>query len=235
MTLTVTDNLCAAEFVFTGQTAYCNGAQPVSASRRILVAGPPKGLAVSLSPTSIAADGNSMTTATAKLTDAQGVPVPGDILVFSSTDSGERIGPVRESTAGVYTAKITSSMRKGTVTITATDRSVSPALESSATLSQVGPNPFQLGKIKHIRATGLAWLTVITPSSGTVSLRGPAVVTQRVPALAGTFKVLIAPRGEAARALRRTGKKVVSVSGTFTPTVGTATTKRLRVKLTERR
>ena len=234
VTLTVTDNLCAAKFVFTGQTAYCNGGESVSSSRRVLVAGPPTGLAVTLSPSSIAADGKSTTVATARLTDARGIPVPGDSLVFSSTDSGERIGPMHESNGGVYTARITSSTRCGKATITAADRSTSPSLEGSATLSQVGPSPFRLGRIQHIRATGLARLTVITPSSGTVGLRGPSVVTQHVPALAGSFKVLIAPRGEAARELRRTGKEVVPISVTFTPTIGTVTTKRLNVRLLRR-
>jgi YVTN family beta-propeller protein len=235
VTLTVTDDLCAAKFVFTGQTAYCNGAEPVSSSQRILVAGPPTDLTVTLSPTSIAADGKSTTAATARLTDARGIPVPGDTLAFSSTDSGERVGAVHESTDGVYAARITSSMRKGTATIIAADRSASPPLEGSATLSQVGPNPFRLGKIQHMRATGLARLTVVTPSSGTAILWGPSVVTQRVPALAGSFKVLIAPRGRAARELQRSGKKVVSASVAFVPTVGATTTERLKVKLIRRR
>jgi len=138
VTLTVTDGVCSSESIFTGQTAYCNGSAPVSKTRQIIVAGPgpATSVVVSLSPLSIIANGSSISTATAKVTDAKGNPVPADDLSFSSTDLSQRISPVSELSEGTYTATITSSTTAGEPRITATDNSVDPSVAGNAILTQ---------------------------------------------------------------------------------------------------
>ena len=96
-------------------------------------------LAVSLSPTTIAANGVATSTATATLT-ADGKPVAGEPVTFASSDSGEKISAVTDNKNGTYTATITSSTTIGTPTITATDTSVTPTASGQATLTQAaGP------------------------------------------------------------------------------------------------
>ncbi len=98
--------------------------------------GAPKGARVGLAPTHIVADGKSMTKATVLLTDAGGIPVPGETVEFSSTDPGQQIGPVIDNEDGTYSAAITSSTAVGTPTITATVTSTEPELTGTAQLSQ---------------------------------------------------------------------------------------------------
>jgi Invasin, domain 3 len=96
-------------------------------------------LAVSLSPSSIAANGTSTSTATATVKDAAGLAIVGDHVGFSSSDSGEKIGAVTDNHDGSYTATITSSTTVGSATITAADSSVS-SVSGQATLTQTaGP------------------------------------------------------------------------------------------------
>jgi hypothetical protein len=107
--------------------------------------GPAKDLQVSLSPASTPADGSSAVTATAAVRDANGLPVPWDELTFSSSDPGEKIGPVQADGDGTYSARIVSSTTPGVVTITATDESVEPHLSAAGQLTQLslsqGPAP----------------------------------------------------------------------------------------------
>ena len=106
-----------------------------------LCPGPATALGVSLSPTSVPADGTATTDATAPVTDANGGPVIGDTVEFRSSDPGERIGPVTETADGVYHARITTSKTPGQVTITAVDSSVVPNVVGTAALEQIGGPP----------------------------------------------------------------------------------------------
>jgi adhesin/invasin len=102
--------------------------------------GPAANVVVSLSPPSITADGASTSTASATVTDADGNPVLGDAVAFTSTGA-QGIGAVTAgATPGTYVATITSTKTAGPATITATDSSVSPSVSGSATLTQTaGP------------------------------------------------------------------------------------------------
>jgi hypothetical protein len=100
------------------------------------VPGPAAQVSMALAPTSIVADGVSTSTATARITDLNGNPVAGDQVAFSSTDPGQRIGPVVEHGDGTYSARVTASQAAGVATITATDTSVAPAVPGTATLTQ---------------------------------------------------------------------------------------------------
>jgi Invasin, domain 3 len=103
--------------------------------------GPASNVAVSLTPSAIPANGVSVTTARAHVTDANGGPAIGDHVEFRSTDAGQRIGPVTETADGIYRATITASTTAGSVTITAVDTSVTPNVSGSATLVQTGGPP----------------------------------------------------------------------------------------------
>ncbi len=103
--------------------------------------GPASAIGLSLSPTSVLADGSATTEATAHVTDANGGPVIGDRVEFRSSDPGERIGRVTETGDGIYGATITASRTPGTVTITAVDTSVTPNVSGSTTLEQTGGSP----------------------------------------------------------------------------------------------
>jgi hypothetical protein len=89
-----------------------------------------------LAPSHLVADGKSTTTATALVTDHDGIPVPGETVEFSSTDAGQQIGPVLDNEDGTYSAAIRSSTAVGTPTITATVTSAKPELSGSALLRQ---------------------------------------------------------------------------------------------------
>jgi Bacterial Ig-like domain (group 3)/Invasin, domain 3 len=80
-----------------------------------------KHIALTLQPTTIIANGSSSATATAKVTDGNGDPVPGDKVEFSSSDPGQSILDVTNHGNGTYTALIRSSTTPGTATITARD------------------------------------------------------------------------------------------------------------------
>jgi len=94
-------------------------------------------IALTLTPSTIVADGQSKTTAAARLVDAQGHPVSSDTVVFSASDGGVRFSSVATNN-GTYTATLTSSTTPGAVTVTATD--VSTDVSTGAVLNQVhGP------------------------------------------------------------------------------------------------
>jgi hypothetical protein len=99
--------------------------------------GPATQVGVSLSPTSIAADGSSTSLATATVTDSGGIVVPGEEIAFSSTDPAEQIGPVTDHSEGTYTTRITASRATGARTITATDLSAGSGVLGTATLTQI--------------------------------------------------------------------------------------------------
>jgi Invasin, domain 3 len=99
--------------------------------------GPPAQAQVELTPAQVIADGRSSTTATALVSDQDGIPVPGEQVEFSSTDPGERIGPVTDHEDGTYSAQIIASTTVGTPTITATIKSAEPELSASALLQQL--------------------------------------------------------------------------------------------------
>jgi len=90
---------------------------------------------VTVSPTSIAANGVATSTATVTLLHGL-TGVNGDTVAITSSDAGESIGPVTNSGNGKYTARITASHTVGSATITARDTSVTPSPSASATLKQ---------------------------------------------------------------------------------------------------
>jgi len=97
--------------------------------------GPAVNFALTVSPSTLVADGTSTATATETVTTADGVGVFGEPVKFSAS-AGQSIGPVHDHGDGTYTATVTSTKTPGASTITATDGTFS----SSATLTQTaGP------------------------------------------------------------------------------------------------
>jgi len=126
---------------------------------------------VALSPGSIVANGTSTSTATATVKDAAGHLIGGDRLAFSSSDSGEKIGPVTDNKTGTYTATVTSSKTAHQVTITASDSSVSPSVSGRGTLTQTAVSPSIL-QAPAISGTATAGRT-LKASPGTWSGTSP--------------------------------------------------------------
>jgi hypothetical protein len=100
--------------------------------------GPAKNMTLSLTPRSIIADGNSFAIATATVADAHGNPVPMDTVVFSSSDSRERVAESRNNGNGTYSAVIRSSTAPGLVAITATDTAANLSVRSELSQTASG-------------------------------------------------------------------------------------------------
>jgi Invasin, domain 3 len=97
-------------------------------------------IAVTLSPSTIVANGVSTSRATATLP----LPLPGQTVAFSSSDSGIRFGSTIDNLNGTYSATLTSSTTVGTPTITATSSWIGQQISGTASLTQT-PGP-----AKHI-------------------------------------------------------------------------------------
>lgn len=140
----------------------------------------PVHLTLALQPTSIVANGTSMSTAIATATDANGNRVTTDNVVFSSSDPGETVGSVSNNHDGTYSAQIKSSNTVGSATITATDESAvtSPQATATATLTQT--------------ATGTTTSLLTVPSAAVtnqpVTLFAAVAATPGTPSGTITFK-----------------------------------------------
>jgi hypothetical protein len=142
-------------------------------------------MSLSLSPSSIPADGKSTTTGTLTIRDAHGNPVAGEALEARSTNHHELFGPIEETaTPGTYSVKIVSSTTPGSATITLRDTSVSSAPSASATLTETplsattatttATSPSNTFTLTSRRAStaGTITLTVKVPGAGTVNVLG---------------------------------------------------------------
>jgi hypothetical protein len=130
-------------------------------------AGPAATVSLSVTPSSIPADGTSQSTATAMVKDASGNPVTDENVKFSS-NGDVTVGPVTNNGDGTYTTTITASRTADTETITAT--AIKAGKTGTATLTETPVPPTWSGW------TGLAPPPVglaTPPSAPTVSSWGP--------------------------------------------------------------
>jgi len=118
-------------------------------------------VSVSLSPSTITADGQATTTATAKVSSGAGATVS-----FSSSDGGEKIGPVHDAGGGNYMATITASEKVGAATITATDASDPAKPSSTARLTQDPPKVQISVQPSSIAADGKSTATATVTLTG---------------------------------------------------------------------
>lgn len=86
-------------------------------------------------PDRLVADGTSTTGIDLYAFDAFGHRVPGQRITVEASDPGVGIGEVRDREDGSYRVRITASKRAGEVQLTAIDRSVSPEVRRSFTLT----------------------------------------------------------------------------------------------------
>jgi len=93
---------------------------------------------VRLIPLTIPADGRFQSQVEIGVLDANGTAVPAEDVVVTTSDPGQSIGPALDNEDGTYSSTITSSTTPGTVTVTATDHSVTPPLSGSTILTQNG-------------------------------------------------------------------------------------------------
>jgi Invasin, domain 3/PASTA domain len=138
----------------------------------MVVTPPTTTVSVSLSPGTITADDQATTTATAKVSSGAGATVS-----FSSSDGGEKIGPVRDDGGGKYTATITASEKVGTATITATDESDAAKPSGTVALSQEPPKVHVSVTPSSIAADGKSTATATVTLTG---VHGEAVAGQDV-------------------------------------------------------
>jgi len=178
--------------------------------------GPAASLAVSLSPKSILANGASTTEATASVTDAEGNPIPGDELQFSSSDPGEQIGPATDNGDGTYTAQITSSKTAGTPTVTATDSSVSPAVSGHATLTQTAGSAAQV-------AVSLSPTSILANASSTTTATARVTDANGNPVPGAGIAFSSTDSGERIGAVTDNGDGTYTAQITSSTTVGSPT------------
>jgi hypothetical protein len=152
-------------------------------NRAMLVTPTSASVSLSLSPSTITADGRASTTATAKVSSG-----PGATVSFSSSDAGQKIGPVQDDGAGKYTATITASEEVGAATITATDESDLAKPTGTATLTQEPPKVQVSVEPSSISADGKSTATAtvtLTGVHGEPVAGQDVVVTTSGPASAG--------------------------------------------------
>jgi adhesin/invasin len=92
---------------------------------------------VSASMTTLVANGTSTVTLTALVTNVVGTPIPGEALIFSSSDPGQTFGLVNDNADGTYSVTLTSSNTPGRATITVTDASSQTATDGTLVITQV--------------------------------------------------------------------------------------------------
>ncbi len=114
------------------------------------IAGPPAHLSLSLSPSTMVADGHSTSLATVEVTDAGGhpaaippppVPCGCSPVTLTSSDGGDQIGPVTEGEDdSTFLVPITASTKAGTATVSASYERLGTQLATTAPLTQhAGP------------------------------------------------------------------------------------------------
>ncbi len=125
---------------------------------------------VSVGPAAIPANGSSIASVTALVTDRAGDPVPGDSVAFSSKDPGETISGATDNGDGTYRATITASTAVGTASIVATDHSVAPAIVSApAQLTQTASSGTTLSVLPSSTVATNQPVTLIAAVAGSPS------------------------------------------------------------------
>ncbi len=168
-------------------------------------------ISLTLSPSSVVADGSSACSARVIVTDGAGHRLRGQRISFASSDRGDVIGRVIAHANGVYTATVRSSTTVGTARITATDSSSTPPLSAHATLTQtVGP----------AKVVAVSLSPVSIPADGSSTTNATATVTDaaghRLPGQAVRFSST--DLGE------RIGRAVSHGAGTYSATITSSTT-----------
>jgi adhesin/invasin len=118
-----------------------NSSDPVDSTITAPVPGPATTVSVSLAPSTLTADGQSTSLATAMVSDVAGIPVAGDDVAITSSDPTQTVGSVSPGLSpGTYVATVTASTALGDNTITAQDLTPNAQPSGTALLTQnAGP------------------------------------------------------------------------------------------------
>ncbi len=181
----------------------------VSPTSQAYAAADPTVATITVSPTSIVADGSSTSTVTLTTPDDSD---GGETVVFSNTGSGS-VGSTTDNNDGTYTATYTSSTTAGTVTITATIGA--SAVTDDATITQTAPEPTPAPAPVYIPSTPQAALT-LTSSTTTVAWGSQTKLT--LAGGSGTGKVSYSSTGTTFCAVDRDGNLTPVSAGTCTVT-----------------
>lgn len=98
-------------------------------------------------------------------------------------------------------------------------------------------NAFSVEGVKRDRRAGTATLALRLPNPGVVTLTGKGLKTKRpskTTFVVGTVSFWIASSGKRRRALNRTGRALIPMAATFTPTGGDPAAQTIKVKLRKR-
>ncbi|MBV9800909.1 MAG: Ig-like domain repeat protein [Solirubrobacterales bacterium] len=221
-TVTITSSTTVGATTITAADANLPPGSRSASASLIQSAGPAAKVTVQLNPPTIVANGTSATTATAIVTDAQGHRLPNETQVAFTSSASNQIGPSKNAGNGKYTATITSTTAVGLATITATDRSGSPAVSGSATLIQTaGPPAFVSVKLNPptILANGTS-LTIAT--AAVADALGHPLPTESVTFRSsdpGQFFGQVSPHGDGSYSVQIRGSTTAGPS-TITATDG---------------
>jgi hypothetical protein len=150
--------------------------------------GAPAFLTLSLTPSTVPANGIATTIASAAVFDAGGHSLARQPVALFSSDAAVGIGGVSDRGDGSYVATLRSSRTPHAVTVTATDSGASPAVSGSATLTEIGapapPRPCRVPGLLHLsRARALRALRAARCSQIAVHFHGArgVVLRQSIP------------------------------------------------------
>ncbi|MGH2870648.1 MAG: Ig-like domain repeat protein, partial [Solirubrobacteraceae bacterium] len=214
------------------------GTAPPGTATLTQIAGPATHMTVTVSPSTMPADGTSATTATATLSDANGNPVSGDPVTFSSSDQNQMVGPTTPGN-GTYTARVTASTSPGQETITASDSSAALSAGTVMTQSATGEVTLLASPSPAVTNQPITLFAAVNPKGG--SLAGTVTFYATGHAISGcsgkpvsnadptascpaTFTAASAPGGLSATFTPSGGSNVTGATGTTLLGVGRAST-----------
>lgn len=116
----------------------------ISGTASLATPGPPTTVTLQLTPSTLAADGTSSTSAVATVNDSAGDGIAGQAVQVTSSDPNQKIGTVTDNHNGTYTVTVTASTTAGKSTLTATDTSAATSLRGSAMLTETAGPPAAL-------------------------------------------------------------------------------------------
>jgi hypothetical protein len=184
------------------------------------IAGSAAAITLVLNPSTILADAQSTTSATATVTDAQGHLLPSETAVkFATTDKGQFIGGVTSNGDGTYTAQIRGSRTVGSSTITATDGSAT----GRATLIQAaGPSTTSLFASTSSPVTNQPVTLVAQVNGGTGAPSGTITFENSGGAIAGCSGEPVSPSSTVATCQTSfgAGGSPVHLAAVFVPGTG---------------
>ena len=167
-------------------------------------------ITVTLSPSTITADGRSTSTATATV-NALLSSIPGQTVTFGSSDLGENVSPTTSNPDGTYSATITSSTAVGTATITATDTTSLVQVSGTAPLTQTaGP----------ASSVGVSLSPPSVPASGSATSTATATISDAQGHRLGGQSVTFSSTDPG----QRIGSVADQGNGTYAATITSSTT-----------